>query len=315
MDLYRLWITADEYNKYEIPQMITKIFSGWTSPLGLVYVCVISRVDHSLLPAVTAFMFYSNISYIAWDYYRKHNVSRSSFALVLLFFLSRGVYGEVVSGIRSMLAFSFVARCIYDEVYNNKSIIWNIPLYIIMALFHSTSMVAVGIWFVLKVIFEQKGYRRLMYLAVLIAAVSVFYSRWGNIALRNLDVGLRRLSQGDSYSYVWEFAFNSIYMIISLVLIWKTTQGSQLSEDGTKLRIITTAIYGIAMLCITSYSIYHRFISFVTMLSIPVMIESINICDVQGRIVPKRNLFILSVLMMGMSCIKGNLNGIKFFII
>lgn len=313
MDLYRLWITADDYNRYPVIQMVTKIFSGWSSPLGLVYVCLLSRLNHHLLPAVTAFLFYSNISYIIKDFWKKHECSNSSMVLVLLFFLSRGVYGEVISGIRSMLAFSFLARCIYDEIYNKKSVVYNIPIYIIAALFHSTSMAAIAIWFVLKIVFEQKGWKKIPYFGVCAAVVVLFYIKWGDVVIRNLDVGLSRLTGGDSYSYIWEFIFNSMYMVISLIMLWITPRGARLSEQGTRMRKITTVMYGITILCISSYSIYHRFISFISMFSLPAMIESIETCEEQERPIPKQNLLIICFIMMGMTCIKGNLNGIRFF--
>lgn len=315
MDLYRLWITADEYNRYSIMEMITSIFSGWSSPLGLVYVCLISRFNHHLLPAITVYLFYSNIFYIIKDYWKKHEISKSSVAVVLLFFLSRGVYGELISGIRSMLAFSFVARCIYDEIYNKKSIIWNVPIYVIAALFHSSSMGAIAIWFVMKIIFDQKGWKKIISLFMCIAFAAVFYSKWGNIVTRNLNVGLERILGGDSYSYAWEFAFNTFYMIISLSLLWTTIRRFVLSEEGTRMRRLTTIFYCVAIICISSYSIYHRFISFVSMFSLPVMVESINTCEVEKRCISVRNLLVLSIIMMGLSCLKGNLNGIKFFIL
>ena len=42
-DLYRLWITAESYNRFPIMQMVQEIFNGWSSPLGLVYVCIVRR--------------------------------------------------------------------------------------------------------------------------------------------------------------------------------------------------------------------------------------------------------------------------------
>lgn len=315
MDLYRLWITADEYNRYSTLKMITEIFSGWSSPLGLVYVCLVSKFNYHLLPAITVYLFYSNIFYIIKDYWKKHEISRSSMALVLLFFLSRGVYGELISGIRSMLAFSFVARCMYDEIYNKKSVVWNIPIYTMAALFHSSSMGAIAIWFVLKIVFDQKGWKKIISLLMCVVFAAVFYSKWGIIVTRNLNVGLERLIEGDSYSYVWEFAFNTLYMLISLNLLWVTIRGLILSDEGIRMRRLTTIFYCVTIICISSYSIYHRFISFVSMFSLPVMVESINTCEVEEREISVRNLLVLSIIMMGLSCIKGNLNGIKFFIL
>ena len=312
MDLHRLWITADDYNKYPLLEMTTKIFSGWTSPLGLVYVCGISKINHHLLPSLTAFLFYTNITYIVSDYWKKNEISNSSVALVLFLFLSRGVYGEVISGIRSMLAFSFVARCIYDETYNNKSFLWNIPIYIIVSLFHSAAMGAIAVWFVLKILFGQKGIKRIIYIPVLVLAVGVFYYFWGDVVTRNLDMGLARLGAGDSYFYIWEFVFNSLYMFISL-LIWRTARFSSLTSEGKRMKYIVTSFYVVSIICISSYSIYHRFISFTTMFSLPVLIEIMNNCEQNDRVVPKKNLLILAVIMMVLSGLKGNLNGIRFF--
>ena len=70
------------------------------------------------------------------------------------------------------------------------------------------------------------------------------------------------------------------------------------------------------------YSIYHRYISFVSLISLPVLIEVIGLRyenemstnqENNSRSVVYTNVLIIAMIMLFLSGIKGNLNGIRFF--
>ena len=315
MDLYRLWITADEYNRYgSISQIITSVFnSTWSGPLGLLYVIVLSRINKHLVPMITTLLFYGNIFYIISDYDKKHQVSRLSIASIVFFFLSRGVYGEVVSGIRSMLAFSFLARCIYDEVYNKKSVLWNLPLYLVLALFHQTSLIAIAIWLLVKAIIGTKGLKRISLVILIIFTFGGFSFYFGNL-LDSVFNSLGSYLTTGGYSYIWEFVFNTFYMIICLFVFSYSSKGLLISQECLFMRRITNLFFGVCVVFINVFAIYHRYISFASFISIPVLIEVIDEkSNSIHSIIPSRNMVILACIMMFLSGLKGNLNGIRFF--
>lgn len=315
MDLYRLWITASDYSQYSFVEMARKIFDArWSSPLGIYYVSAISKINPHLLPAITALWFYGNISYIISDYSKKHDISNSAVAAVIIFFLSRGVYGEVISGIRSMLAFSIIAKCIYDEIYNKKGILIHIPVYVALSLFHSGAIAAIVIYLFFRSVFIEKGWGRIVYAFIGIVTILIFYFFFNSVATRNLDNVFSLFSDSGGYFYGWEFLFNTIYMLIIFYILRHTARPYYLTDGSVKMRRIAMTYFVIAILSIRSYSVYHRFISFASFCSLPVLIEIIEDTERDKAIVPRRNVIILAIIMFVMSGVKGNLNGIKFFI-
>lgn len=314
MDLYRLWITASQYNKLPFGVMVDSLInSRWTSPFSLIYVCTICRINPHLLPAVTVFLFYSNISYIIADYYKKHDIKKNVAAVIVFLFLSRGVYGEVVSGIRSMLAFSFVAKCIYNEIYNKRELWLNVPFYVVATLLHSSSIAAIAIWLVVKVITGESGVKRLAHLLMACIFVVFFYRFAGKLVFSALESASVYLDSG-GYFYEWEYIFNTLYLLLIIYIVYFKVSKSILSSEGVALRKTIALFALVCMANISVYSIYHRFISFITMFSIPLLLECVSKkVDEENMDMLVSNILIIAILFLFFSGLKGNLNGIRFF--
>lgn len=320
-DLYRLWITAESYNRFPIMQMVQEIFNGWSSPLGLVYVCIVSKINPHLLPAITSMLFYYNVFYIIADYSEKHYISNRVVALVTFLYMSTGVYGEVISGIRSLLAFSFIARCCYNEIYNDKSILKNLPIYILAALFHQGAMVLVVLRFAAKILFDEKGMKRIAYLLLLGVVVLVFYNRYESLVQKVMRNAESYLTTG-GFSYIWEFVFNTIFAVITLLIFYYTSRNQTISTQSIKMRKFVMLIFAVCIVSINSYSIYHRFILFSSMIALPVFLEVVGERERRtneyslsrnNKFITGNNLLMMSFVILFLSCLKGNLNGIRFF--
>ena len=220
-----------------------------------------------------------------------------------------------------MMAFSIVARCIYTEIYRKRNVIIHIPIYIICAFIHSTSMIAAGIYLVVKALFEVKGWRRIIYVLV-IGAVMVLFSRYSTgIIDATYEKAFGYLETG-GYSYVWEFAFNGIYALLTIYLMYKGCSRYSISAEGITLRRTCMVFYIMCLGFVNVYSIYHRYISFVSLISLPVLIEVIGLRyenemstnqENNSRSVVYTNVLIIAMIMLFLSGIKGNLNGIRFF--
>lgn len=320
-DLYRLWETASMFTRLPFGDMVSAIFARWSQPLGFLYICTLSRVNIHLVPAVTAFIFYSNVFYIVADYAEQKEMNSKVVSVVTFLLLSRGLYCEVISGIRCMMAFSIVARCIYTEIYRKRNIFIHVPIYIICAFIHSTSMIAAGIYLVVKALFEVKGWRRIIYVLV-IGAVMVLFSRYSTgIIDATYEKAFGYLETG-GYSYVWEFAFNGIYALLTIYLMYKGCSRYSISAEGITLRRTCMVFYIMCLGFVNVYSIYHRYISFVSLISLPVLIEVIGLRyenemstnqENNSRSVVYTNVLIIAMIMLFLSGIKGNLNGIRFF--
>jgi hypothetical protein len=301
--------------------MLAAIFARWSQPLGFLYICTLCRINIHLVPTITAFIFYTNVFYIIADYSEQNDIDSKIVGIITFLFLSRGLYCEVISGIRCMLAFSIVARCIYTEVYKKRSVIVHIPLYIICAFIHSASMVAAGLYLVTKALFEIRGWKRITYVLVIGVVMALFTRYSSRVIDATYEKAFGYIETG-GYSYVWEFAFNGIYALLTIYLMYKNYKRDTISSEGSALRRTCMAFYIMCFVFVNVYSIYHRYISFVSLISLPVLMETleqrykheiISNSNSNSRSIVYTNILIVSMIMLLLSGLKGNLNGIRFF--
>lgn len=313
LDLYRLWAVAAHYKGLPLYEMIPKVAGDWNgAQLSHIYIAVLYNIDLHLIPAVTALLFYINIFYIIADYSIRKKINHVVVGLVVFFFMSRGVYGEVLNGIRSMLAFSFIARCVYNETYNGVNIVRNIPIYLLAAFFHQAALVLVGIRFVLYVLFEKHGFNRIFYLIILIGICSVFFLYFNTNIVSAFNKADNYISNY-IFAYGWEYAFNSIYMLMCIWILFYPYNRPAYSDSFRKDRKFVGSIFFICICLVVSYSIYHRFITFAGFVALPAILEALNIDWTTKHRRRCGVLLVLSVFMLLASGLRGNLNVLRFF--
>ena len=97
---------------------------------------------------------------------------------LILFFMSLGVLIEVISGIRTMLGFSFVAVFVYKEMVEGKSIFKNIVWYVLVSLIHPAVLVLVIIRFGYLVIEKSKNnyqkFSKVLFVLIVIPILYIF---------------------------------------------------------------------------------------------------------------------------------------------
>ena len=313
VDLYRLWMVADYYKGLPFLDMAQRVFMDWSgAPLSHIYLASLYTINMHLIPALTAWLFYVNIFYIISNYSAKKNINHSVIALIVFFFMSRGIYGEVISGIRNMLAFSFIARCVYNEIYNNTSIIWNIPIYVLAALFHQAAFALIGIRFAFYALFENRGLKRILYTLALVLISVLFLSFFENIArsaIRTAEIYINN----DIYAYVWEYILNSIYIILCLAVLFYPLKSSKYSLAFKKIRVFIIGICIISITFINVYTIYHRFLTFAGLLALPALLETLNLDIATNRYWRYRILLACALFLLVAGGLRGNLNAIRFF--
>ena len=313
LDLYRLWQVAATYKGLPLVEMVPKVIGDWGGfPLSHIYLAVLYNIDLHLIPAVTALLFFMNIFYIIADYSTKKKINHAVVALVVFFFMSRGVYGEVLNGIRSMLAFSFIARCVYNEIYNQPGIIKNIPIYLLAAFFHQAALVLVGIRFGLYILFEKRGFSRVFYLLVLGVVSALFAVHFNDSIISTLNKADSYLSH-QVYAYGWEYALSSCYMLVCAWLLFYPYHHPDYSGPLKKLRKFVGSIFLICIVCMFSFAIYDRYITFAGFVISPALLEILNNEWKMKRRFRYVTLVIISVIILLFSGLRGDLNVIRFF--
>ena len=116
-DLSRWRAMAEPWEKADLMWFLENRVLVSTVPAGylLVFLCQKTGIN-GILPMICAAGFFGNVFHMIKFESKRENVNSDSVAVTLLFVMSTGVFLEVISGVRCMLALSIVIRCAYDEM-------------------------------------------------------------------------------------------------------------------------------------------------------------------------------------------------------
>lgn len=329
-DLYRINEYIDTFKTYSfdrVLEVVKQSNSGW----GSLYYWLISKTgEPRLLPALNAFLCYSCIFYIIHKTAEKNHISGKNVAITLFFYMSIGTYMFVISGIRCMLGISLLSFCFYRESVEKKFNILHIPLYLIAAFIHSFSAVLIAARFFIF-IFDTKTtlIRKLIYLVFLGAGII--------LAFRNFDGyigGIMKKADsylsGDLYSYEWEYI---IAILTCVVIIFVLSKRKKIKEESNvKLNVwllYETTLFVVALCVCYEFTIFHRLTTYIMpIIAVPLLMTALQSNDNKragintrertvGAITFNLNSFVVimvSVLILLVSCSRGTLCSLKFFV-
>lgn len=284
-------------------------------PLGhlFIYLCQITDID-GLLPMLCALGFFGNLFHIIKCESLRQNRSSDSVALALLFVMCTGEFLAVISGVRYLLACSIVFRSVYDEMYGNKSMLRSIPFYIIAVLLHTAAIPLIAMRLIC--LNPANSYLTLILNFIAIVVVLVATLQFGDIYI---DTALQKYdsyTSTDSYSYGWEYLISSLALIVIVFFMWRLWRYYPLGFVKEKVSIKLLAIVILfALVNVSTYSIYHRFVSICIVLSVPMLLTYLNLSYSNGHKQSRRFIISFSMFILFLACTRGNLCGYKFFLL
>ncbi len=316
-DLYRWRNLAEPWKETSFSWFWNNRVITSNTPLGylLIYACQMTGVD-GVLPMACAFGFFGNVFHIIKCESLRDNRRPDSIAVALLFVMSSGRYLEVISGIRCMLAFSIVFRFMYDEMYEGKSMLRSVPFYVFSVLLHNAAIPLIGIRMFCS-LFEKKRsivnniLNGLMTVALLIVGIIVGDDY--------IDAGFAKANSymsSNVYSYGWEYVIVILSMTIIVVSMWKFMKRypNVFKCEIKSERYLLILLAG-EILTLGTYSIFHRFAAVSIVMSVPMLLSFLN-CEYDNfRGKSKRRIVIMSIFILFLACVRGNLCGYKFFLL
>lgn len=322
-DLYRLTQTMNYLNILDSTGLKKFILSS-TTPISYLYMAIIGKFGNdNLLPAITAYIYYTNIFYVFNKYVSKNKISPYTCAVVLFFFMSSGQFLGIISGIRNHLAFSIIAVCVYREMVEKKSFITDIPLYIIAALMHNAALALVLIRFG-YLIFQKsdKIYNKVLY-SIFLVILIILSVKYGTYYLNAMMEKAKAFLSGYIYIDKWMYLISLTQLLTIIFMKFKMKKISNYTNGDINLKDIYNFSKLICFICIiffVEYSIFTRFISFLTIVSIPWILQG---CDSKTMKVTngkkyfgvRVNLLFVSSCILLLACIRGSLSGLKFFVL
>ena len=224
-DLTRIYPVLQLYAQYALddPDSWTAIMASGT-PMAALYYHVLGNLgDERWLPFVNACLTYGLCFALLKAICKRKQVLKKDIALVLLFFMSRGLLMMTIANIRTMLSLAIVAYCIYKLLVERKRGIKYFPLLIVAALIHTVGMAAVMIFIIYYILKGSKGRNRLFTTlgAFIFVVVSYVYGR--NYIYLAIDKGENYLAYSQAstgYFYIWEFILSLIVIFVTLFILF-----------------------------------------------------------------------------------------------
>lgn len=314
-DLSRLIKEMHRYDDVTFNELI-KLIPKSHIPSEKLYFWVISKFNiDGLLPAITSMIFYGCIFTIVYKCAKKYNIDNKNIAISLLFFMEFGKFLEVISGIRSLMAFSIIALCIYMEIIENKKIIKNIPLYIFASFMHPAALVLTIIRMTFLLLQKEKGVLRKIINAILFIILGYITYKFANESIIVATEKAESYMNHHVYSYIWEYILSWIYIIFSTVTIFKYKNYYRENEEIYNIKKLIMIINVIIIILNFEYSIFSRFQTFSSILFIPIFSFTLQKMSEDNTINKKTYTYlflVVSSLVFVIAGTRGNLSGYKF---
>ena len=316
-DLFRWRLLAEPWKKASFSWFLKNRLATNATPLGylLVYLCQITGIN-GLLPMFSALGFFGNLFHIISREAVREKRNPDSVAVTLLYVMSSGVFLEVISGIRCMLAFSIVLRFVYDEMYEGKSLLRSLPFYLIAVLLHNAAIPLIGIRLICS-IFEK---RKSVFLTItnIIVAVSTFVLavKLGNDYIDAAFAKADTYTSHNVYSNIWEYIIASLGLLLlsGCLLSFRKRYPEGWTNAKKSTRYFFIILVGL-ILFLGTYSIFHRFFIACIIISAPVIMAFLDLEHMNERRRSRQLIVLISILILFIACTRGNLCGYKFFLL
>lgn len=327
---YQPYITADlfrlrEYIEYWIHKPWGELFSYAlrnSAPAWVLFSYVTSKFGNiNWLQTVACLWTYSNIFYIISHEIDSGNLTGNRRGLMLFFIMGIGsIYLQAISGIRTMLGFSIISRCIYMETVENKGIALHMILYLFAALLHSTSMVLVIARFAFLIIQSEDAYKKIVFsvLVLLLGAFSLYFLR--DFVGQAIEKGQNYLTNRDEYSYSWEIliglleAVEILYVCRKFHLFYTGVGGMNGYHFIALFCTIWTIISLIALPF--SYGVFRRYMIFSSMMCLPLLGQVTSFCqNTREGYNSVRWIWLLASIIFILSILRGDICGYKFIVL
>ncbi|EJT6498973.1 EpsG family protein [Clostridium perfringens] len=319
-DLYRLTIFKNQYSIMTFEQ-IKLIMEKSSTPIAILYLYLIGKLKYDgFLPMITSLIFFGNSFAILTKFSKRYSIKPKNISIGLLFFLSSGVFIEVISGIRSMLAFSILAMCIYNEFIDEKPIIYDSIWYLIASLMHPVALVLTIIRFIFIFFEGSKSVSKIIFNFTIFIISFILVIIYGDKYINSTIDIIKHYIGSSVYRYVWEYIIGFFMLIVIInMLIYYSNNIKKYYKDNklNKLYKFSCLITTIIIIMSFEYSTFHRFILLLSILVLPILLIDLEFCaNFNNKKYNFRNFVIfMSITILFFACFRGNLSGLKFFIL
>ena len=314
-DLYRIYRYLNIWEHYSWDNFFHNRLNGNIFEIDAIYYWLIAQTgEHRLLPAINAFLCYSCVFYIIVRTAKLYNINRNNIALAVFFFMSIGGYIFVISGIRSMLGICLLCLCFFRESVEKKFRFWHIPLYIVLAGIHNFTFILVFVRLSVPIITRKVSVSKKFFYLVLLAISGVLALYFAPGYIREVINRTEGYISNEMYSYVWDYIIGILTgIIIVMALHNMRNMSSSVNKNVRQTKIFIMICLCVALVFSFEFSIFHRTITYIT----PILALPIIMIVLQDKKSKTYGFvwFSLMVAILVISCARGSLCSLKFFVL
>lgn len=306
-DLHRWYELARDLSILQIEDVIKYSIDQKVDSIIVIIVWAISQCDLRLLPVLCSFFFFRNIFKILLDTCSR-NAREKKLPLFYLFFMSLGLFVEVISGIRCMLALSFVARGVYILYIEKSSYVKSLLFVVIGSLLHPLAL-GLSALSVIHFLFINKDNKVRLSVIAIIVLIGILNLGWLMDWFNFVYDRALGYIYGDVYFMFVEYMLRCFLIVFLLIPVFYFVRKQKLPEDLANLFSLTSLVLFLNIGLFFEYTFFHRVSSFLLFISIPIL------CFYFDGVKKMRFLTFVSLIFLFLGIARGNMSSLKFFII
>ena len=309
-DIFRLNPIADSLAAMPFFEFLDLILSSRSGIFTLIYF----RIFHGYLSPVTCFLVYGIFFALIYHSSEKSKCPNVVMALVLLWVMTSDFYLVSITNIRSYLAASFAAYCIYREIFLHKFGPLNVFLYLCAIEVHSMGIVLVMFRFATYMLTRgQFSLWKMAAFPLIIIMLVVGMPFYMSMGADSADKFVNYFNN-DVYSYIWERILFIIQTAIQVYILAKAYALKVFRDkDFTYYKVVVTLAVVVLVICNIRVPFVQRWIIFSAMLEIPILTHILYKETWTGQ-TKTRNFMIASYFFTyAIVCTRGNLCSLKFW--
>lgn len=243
------------------------------------YFYIIAKIgDPNLLQTFVTTIVYSIIFYTIYDYSKLKNYDTKVVAKTVFLFMMFGQYIDLISGIRSTTAFALFYFCVYREFFQKKSILINIPLYLLSFGFHIAVVPAIGIRLLFLIFQKEKIFIKKILNFVIFSLIVIVGFKYGGYILEATSNKANIYLNTSVYTTLNGYIISLMNLVVLIYLFFinnKFLVETKKKVNSNYLKLIVLYFLIVFVFCF-EYSIFHRYIILLSMLMLPLISNSFS---------------------------------------
>lgn len=329
-DLTRLLMTMKFYSSKSFSELSKVLPDSATPGVGLYFFAVGKLGNDKLLPCLSAIITFSICFSLLKHQADEKDVKQYHIAAALFLFMSRGLMMQIISNIRTIMALSICAWCVYQEFYEQTKLKKLVIPYIVAASLHIMGQVILIYRLIYLIIEKGKNPVQKVLRLASAGVCAIFIWLFGNSYITALvtkaDGYYDAASLNEGYSYFWEGVLCVFTLIILMCMIISYRKNKCIINRNNlyseiEINSTTNLVCYILPLVVVDiiagfveFNFFQRVNWFLTILMIPLCVQLLKLGEyTENEKTLRSNITIVSVIMLILACARGDLCSLKFF--